>query len=46
MRNQWQEALKRWVVGTMLAAATAGAMAQQRLTLNFVNTEIRIHCAS
>src|SRR5258705_13295662 len=40
MRNQLEEALKRWVAGILLAAAMTGAMAQQRLTLNFVNTEI------
>src|SRR5947207_8984567 len=40
MRNQLEEALKRWVAGILLAAAMTGAMAQQRLTLNFVNSEI------
>src|SRR3954471_10029752 len=40
MRYQWEEALYRWVLGIALALAMAGAIAQQRLTLNFVNTEI------
>lgn len=40
MRKQWEEALKRWLLGFALAAGMCSALAQQRLTLNFVNTEI------
>src|SRR4051812_35437285 len=40
MRNQWEDALKQWVLAAVLAFAMASALAQQRLTLNFVNTEI------
>src|SRR3954466_8278447 len=40
MRYQWEEALYRWVLAAVLAFAMASALAQQRLTLNFVNTEI------
>jgi general secretion pathway protein D len=40
MRYQWEEALYRWVLATVLACAVSGVAAQQRLTLNFVNTEI------
>src|SRR3954470_9864034 len=40
MRNPWKEALKRSVLGALLVFAAASAFAQQRLTLNFVNTEI------
>src|SRR4051812_39607368 len=35
-----EEALKRWLLGALLALAMASAIAQQRLTLNFVNSEI------
>jgi len=40
MRNRLEEALKRWALGLLLAFALTHAIAQQRLTLNFVNTEI------
>jgi general secretion pathway protein D len=40
MRNRLVEALERWVLGSLLVFAVTTAFAQQRLTLNFVNTEI------
>ena len=40
MRDQWETAVRQWALGALLALATATAWAQQRLTLNFVNTEI------
>ncbi|HUQ74112.1 MAG TPA: type II secretion system secretin GspD [Burkholderiales bacterium] len=40
MRDRLQGKLKRAALAAVLAVAAAGAMAQQRLTLNFVNTEI------
>src|SRR3954466_2125833 len=35
-----EEALKRWLLGALLARAMASAHAQQRVTLNFVTSEI------
>jgi general secretion pathway protein D len=40
MRDQWKTVVKRWALGALLALALTSAFAQQRLTLNFVNTEI------
>ena len=44
MRDQSKTVVKRWALGALLAlllnAAMTAAWAQQRLTLNFVNTEI------
>jgi len=40
MRDQTKAVVKRWALGALLALSVTGAWAQQRLTLNFVNTEI------
>jgi general secretion pathway protein D len=40
MRDQTKTGVKRWALGALLALIMTAAWAQQRLTLNFVNTEI------